>query len=80
MPDQGAHFQDKTQAITKVHCLGNTLTFQKVSFNFFVLTRMPPDLESLQMLLFKNHCPETSACVWHLLTCKPIEKTEMGRL
>ena len=52
-PDQAAHFQDKTQPITKVHCLGNALTFQKVSFDFFVLTSICLlTWNHMQMLLF----------------------------
>ena len=47
MPDQAAHFQAKTQPLMKVRCLGNALSFQKISFVFFCFDfRMPPDLES----------------------------------
>ena len=45
-PEQSAHFQAKMQPLTKVHRLGNTLPFQKVSFFFFLDFCMPPDLES----------------------------------
>ena len=69
-PDQAANFQVKTQPLTKVHCLVNTLPFQKVSFDFFVLTSVCLlTWNHMQMLLFKNHVPRNlSMCV----TCLPV--------
>ena len=80
-PDQAAHFQDKTQPIMKVHCLGNTLTFQKVSLEFFVLTSIGLlTWNHTQMLLFLKPHSQKPQHVWHLLTCKSIEKVKMFRL
>ena len=76
----GAHFQAKTQPFLKVHCLGNTLNIRRFHSFLCLDFHMPPDMESHADAAISKPCSQKPQHVWHLLTCKSIEKAEMCRL